>query len=416
MVAKTLRLLLASLAASTVVLWAGTFAFEVKTDRPALDYKTGEPVIFTVRLLDDGQPAPGNKIAWLREGDDRKTEQGEAASDMPLTVTTSSGQSSFIRLTLKATDATGAALKNGNKTVSYTAGAAVDPGRFEVAPEPADFDAFWTRQKIRSGAVPLRELERAAVDSGTPGVLAYDVKVASAGPKPLSGYLCLPEGAAPASLPARIVYFGYGVYPIAMDAGRAKEGIVLSVNAHGFLNGQPKEYYAALAQGELKDYAFNEAENQDPETAYFNGMMLRLLRSLDYVKSLPEWNGRDLVVEGHSQGGMQAAIAAGLDPQVTLCISNQPWMCDVGGAALGHLRGNWHIKPTPALFYYDPVYHIARYKRELRLLAGLGDYVCPPSGMAAMFNAARGPRKVVYTQGAGHTGQARGEEFVQAAP
>jgi cephalosporin-C deacetylase len=414
MVAKIFRLL-AFFTAGTG-LWAGTFTFEVKTDRPALDYKTGEPITFTVRLLDDGQPATGNRIAWVREGDDRKTEQGEAASDGPVAVTTTSDKPGFVRLTLKAADAAGAALKNGNKPVSYTAGAAADPGRFEIAPEPADFDAFWTRQKNRSGAVPLRELERVPVDSGTPGVLAYDVKVASAGPKPLSGYLCLPEGAAPGSLPARIVYFGYGVYPIALNAGRGKDGIVLSVNAHGFLNGQPKDYYAGLAQGELKNYAFNEAENQDPETTYFNGMMLRLLRSLDYVKSLPEWNGRDLIVEGHSQGGMQAAIAAGLDPQVTRCVSNQPWMCDVGGAALGHLRGNWHIKPTPALLYYDPVYHIARYTGELRVLAGLGDYVCPPSGMAAVFNAAKGPRKVIYTQGAGHTGSARGEEFSYTAP
>lgn len=242
------------------------------------------------------------------------------------------------------------------------------------------------------------------------------MKVAAPGPKPMSGYLCLPEGAKPGSLPARIVFFGYGVSAISMGASGGKEGIILSVNAHGFLNGQPEAYYAGLAQGELKDYAFNDTENQDPETTYFNGMMLRLLRSLDYVKSLPEWNGRDLAVEGHGQGGMQAAIAAGLDSQVTRCVAKQPWMCDVGGAALGHLRGNWHIKPTPALLYYDPVYHIARYKGDLRILAGLGDYVCPPSGMAALFNAAKGPRKIIYTQGAIYTRNARGEEFVHTAP
>lgn len=156
MVTKTLRLL-ASLTAGTAV-WAGTVTFDVKTDRPAIDYKTGEPITFTVRLLDDGQPAPGNKIAWLRKGDDRKTEQGEAASDTPLTITTTSEQPGFICLKLIAFDATGAALKNGGKAVAFAAGAAAEPARFETALEPADFDAFWARQKTRVAAVPLREL------------------------------------------------------------------------------------------------------------------------------------------------------------------------------------------------------------------------------------------------------------------
>ena len=188
------------------------------------------------------------------------------------------------------------------------------------------------------------------------------------------------------------------------------------MNAHGFLNGQPKEYYTALGQGKLKGYAFNETENQNPETTYFNGMMLRVLRALEFVKSLPEWNGRDLVVEGHSQGGLQALIAAANDPAVTLCVANQPWMCDVGGAALGHLRGGRHVKPTPALLYYDPVYHVSRYSGRLRLMAGLADYTCPPSGIAMAFNAAKGPAEVVYTQGGGHAPAPQGEKFTRTSP
>lgn len=50
-------------------------------------------------------------------------------------------------------------------------------------------------------------------------------------------------------------------------------------------------------------------ENEDPETTYFNGMMLRLIRSLEYAKSLPEWDGKNLTVQGHSQGGMQAGAS-----------------------------------------------------------------------------------------------------------
>ena len=201
---------------SSAVLGAGTFRFEVKTDRPAIDYPVGEPITFTVRLLEDDKPASGHRIAWLREGDDGLVEKGEGASNEPLTLVTRAGKPGFIRLKLSARDAAGAVLKNGDKDVAYTAGAAAAPDRIEVAPEPADFDAFWTQQKARLAEVPVQEIERVAIPSKTQGVAAYDLKIACAGPKPVTGYLCLPDNARPKSLPAKIVFFGYGVYPTSM--------------------------------------------------------------------------------------------------------------------------------------------------------------------------------------------------------
>ena len=394
----------------------GIFSFRVKTDKPAVSYKIGEPVVFTVELCEDGEPAEAGKlISWERRGDDGVVEKGEAKSGAPVKVVTKGTKPGFIRLSVKAADADGSALKNGSRAVTVTSGAAVAPGRLPVAPEPKDFDAFWERQKERVRAVPMKELERVPVDCRAKGVVCYDVKVSAPGGKPMSGYLCMPENAKPKSLPVTVVYFGYGVYPIGKNDGMAKDRIVLSVNAHGFLNGQPKEYYSELSKGELKGYAFDRKENEDPETTYFNGMMLRLIRSLEYAKSLPEWDGKNLTVQGHSQGGMQAGIAAGLDGDVTEAVLNQPWMCDIGGAAMGHLRGTWHIRPTEALKYYDTIYHMRRYDGKVKLMAGLGDYVCPPSGMAVIYEEAKGPKEIVYTQSAGHNGNPSGEKFTLTA-
>ncbi|WP_294501750.1 acetylxylan esterase [uncultured Victivallis sp.] len=390
------------------------YSFRVTTDKPAVTYKVGEPVVFTVELFENGTPAGAGKVlAWERNGDDGIVEKGGAKSGAPLKVVTQSKIPGFIRLTVKAENEDGSPLKNGSRNVTVTSGAAVEPDKLEVAPEPADFDAFWDRQKARVKEVPLKVLEKVPVKVRTKGVVCYDVKVAAPGGKPMSGYLCMPENAKEKSLPATVVYFGYGVYPISKNDGMAKDRIVLSVNAHGFLNGQPKEYYSKLAQGELKAYAFDQKENSDPETTYFNGMMLRLIRSLEYVKSLPEWDGVNLRVEGHSQGGMQTGFAAGLDEDVTEAILNQPWMCDIGGAAMGHLRGTWHIKPTEALKYYDTIYHMRRYNGKVVLLAGLGDYVCPPFGMAKIFAEAKGPKEIIYTQSAGHHGNPEGEKISQ---
>ena len=85
----------------------------------------------------------------------------------------------------------------------------------------------------------------------------------------------------------------------------------------------------------------------------------------------------------------------------------------LGGAAMGHLRGTWHIKPTEALKYYDTIYHMRRYHGKVLLLAGLGDYVCPPFGMAKIFAEAQGPKEIIYTQSAGHNGNPKGEKISQ---
>jgi len=49
---------------------------------------------------------------------------------------------------------------------------------------------------------------------------------------------------------------------------------------------------------------FHSEENAKPETAYFGGMAWRVVRAIEYLKSLPEWNGRDLTVRGGSQGAL----------------------------------------------------------------------------------------------------------------
>ena len=113
----------------------GIFSFRVKTDKPAVSYKIGEPVVFTVELCEDGEPAEAGKlISWERRGDDGVVEKGEAKSGAPVKVVTKGTKPGFIRLSVKAADADGSALKNGSRAVTVTSGAAVEPGRLPVAP------------------------------------------------------------------------------------------------------------------------------------------------------------------------------------------------------------------------------------------------------------------------------------------
>ena len=113
-------------------------------------------------------------------------------------------------------------------------------------------------------------------------------------------------------------------------------------------------------------------------------MALRVLRALQYVKSRPEWNGKDLQSNGGSQGGLQGLWGAGLDGDVTSSDIWSPWSCDFGGITLGRVRG-WRPDYNAALDYFDPVFLAKRITGKVHLVANYGDYTCAPSGVWAVF-------------------------------
>ena len=133
-------------------------------------------------------------------------------------------------------------------------------------------------------------------------------------------------------------------------------------------------------------------------------MALRVMRTLQFVKQLPQWNQEVLVANGGSQGGLQTIWAAGLDPDVTLARIQVPWCCDLGGAKnFQRLTGNWRISYVRALDYYDPINFAKRIKCKVEIIrAGLGDYTCPPSGVAVFYNNLACPKKIIWFQGSDH--------------
>ena len=380
---------------------AGTLSFDGNTDKSPIEYKPGEKMVFMVQLMEDSKPVEGKKLKWLRRGDDGKTENGEAVSSAanPLTIETSMGKPGFVNIAVTACDDNGKPLKDEkNQEIKFDGGAGAGLEKLESYPEPKDFDAFWAGQKAKLAQVPLKA-NMTEVPSKDPKFLVYDVKVDCAGKKPVVGYFTKPKDAGAKSLKAKVTYEGYGVFSAKPEM---QEGMMIfKINAHGIENGMEPEYYKKLLDGELKSYAFNNEENANPETAYFNGMMLRAMRALEFVKSQPEWDGKNLISYGGSQGGFQSLSAAGLDGDVTSCTAFVPWCCDLGGINLGRVRG-WRPDFTDALAYYDPVNHAKRIKCDTSVTAGLGDYICPPSGITVLYNNIKAPKRVEYFQGKTH--------------
>ena len=156
--------------------------------------------------------------------------------------------------------------------------------------------------------------------------------------------------------------------------------------AHGFELMREPQYYKDLRKKFSVNgysYAFDPKTNSDPET-------YRVMRALEFLKSRPEWNGEKLLAHGGSMGGLQTIWAAAFDHDVTHAQPSIPWCCDIGGEAIGRNRGTWYVKwAPPGLGYYDPA-HLAKRispKTEFFITSfGLGDYICPPTGVMAMYN------------------------------
>jgi len=371
------------------VLHAQTFSINGTTDKDVAIYQPGEPIVLTLRVLDDGKAVAGHKLTWTRSGDDGKTDKGEGIADENgLKVTVQMDQPGFVRVQAKAFGEDGKELQGyrGGKApgnIFFDGGACVQPEKLTAIAEPADFAAFWTGMKATLDKVPIKA-ERKELPSQNPKVKLYAVTIDCAGPKPVTGYLSIPADAQPGSLPGICEFHGYGVNKH-NPPGNPREGaIIFNVNAHGMELGREDAYYEQLKTG-LKSYCFKNDENQDPEKTYYYGMSLRVMRALQYVKSLPEWNGKELQSNGGSQGGLQGLWGAGLDPDVTAANIWSPWCCDFGGITVGRQRG-WRPDYTAVLDLYDPVFLAKRIKGKVHLIANYGDYVCPPSGVWIVYN------------------------------
>lgn len=380
---------------------AGSLFLNCSTDKAPVSYLSGEPITFEVQLLDDGKPIAGKTLKWLRTGDDQRTADGEGTTSesQPLKITTSLDKPGFVRLQVSVFDKDGSPLQDtNNKPLHFEGGAGVEVAKLEGYPEPADFDAFWKAQKSRLAEVPMAA-HLTKVPSQNPMFQVFDVKVDCPGGKPVSGYLSIPNDAKEKSLSAQLSFRGYSV--TGADQEFHNGALVFQINAHGIENGRGPEYYQGLNEDALKKYGFDTNENAKPETSYFSGMMLRVLRAIEYVKSRPEWNGKTLVAFGGSQGGLQAITAAALDGSVTKCVALKPWCCDLGGIKLGRLSG-WRPAYADGLGYYDAANMAKRVKCEVFLTSGLGDYTCPPSGVSVLYNNLKAPKTIEYSQGATH--------------
>lgn len=280
--------------------------------------------------------------------------------------------------------------------------------------EPQDFRSFWQKNVEELKQVPMSYTKELYKDYCTDKIDCYLVKlqIDKMGHS-MYGFLFYPKNAQPGKHPVVLCPPGAGIKTI-KDPMRnkyyAENGFVrFEVEIHGLDPRIPSETFGEISRA-FNDrnggYLANGLENKD--IYYMKHVYVGLVRCIDFLTSLPEWDGKNVAVQGGSQGGALAIIAAGLDNRVTQCVANHPALSDMAGyAAKGGTGGYPHFCRQPqilsnkdclnTLAYFDVV-NFARYvKAPTYLTWGYNDVTCPPTTSYAVWNTLKCTKESLLT-------------------
>lgn len=280
--------------------------------------------------------------------------------------------------------------------------------------EPQDFRSFWQKNVEELKQVPMSYTKELYKDYCTDKIDCYLVKlqIGKMGHS-MYGFLFYPKNAQPGKHPVVLCPPGAGIKTI-KDPMRnkyyAENGFVrFEVEIHGLDPRISSETFGEISRA-FNDrnggYLANGLENKD--IYYMKHVYVGLVRCIDFLTSLPEWDGKNVAVQGGSQGGALAIIAAGLDSRVTQCVANHPALSDMAGyAAKGGTGGYPHFCRQPqilsnkdclnTLAYFDVV-NFARYvKAPTYLTWGYNDVTCPPTTSYAVWNTLKCTKESLLT-------------------
>ena len=390
---------------------------EISSDRPTGVCQVGDPVAFQIQLLSDGKPPPGKKVYYRISQGQELAEGVFVNAAEPERLSFSAHAPGFITCMASFQESNPEWPAVISSTGWFAAEAqifvVVAPDRIQAqTPSPEDFMAFWNKQKARLGDMPMNASSR-PVEVRNARVKAFAVKADCPGGLPVVGYVAMPVDAdKDRRYPARVIFQGHTYFPgdlaPPVNEADAAKMICFTVSAYGLETGQPREYYTQR-QGAWRTPggAYPYLNWDAPEKVFFTGMFLRVLRALEYIKSLPEWDGANLIVEGSSMGGAQALIAAALDPQVTRCMANCPALCDLLAKAPGWPMLPHNVKHYPSLMrqhapYYDMVNFAPHVRAKTLIGMGVCDSLCPPANIYAIYNGIRAPKEIVVSPRGGH--------------
>lgn len=274
---------------------------------------------------------------------------------------------------------------------------------------PDDFISYWENAIEQTRKIPLDARMTLIPDKCTSEVNVYKVNFQNEkkGSR-IFGILTMPK--AEGKYPALLRIPGAGVRSYTGNIAKAAEGfIVLEIGIHGIPVDLPEEVYDNLYNGALNGYfRFNF---NDKEKFYYKRVLLGCIRANDFLTSLTEYDGINLISYGGSQGGALSIMTASLDKRVKALIAFYPALCDQTGALHGRAGGWPYIfrngandtsENKEALSYYDVVNFASRLTVPGFFSFGYNDMVCPPTSVYSAINTITSPKDILIMETTEH--------------
>jgi cephalosporin-C deacetylase len=379
----------------------------VTPDQANWVYKPGERVAFAVSVTQSGLPVPSAKVRYAIMPEKMPPVQSGALNLKEGKAVINGGTmktAGFLRCEVYA--------EVDGKEYKGIGTAAFDPGSIKPTVEnPSDFIDFWNQGKAELAKIPLDARITLLPERCTETVNVYQVNIQNYRNSRLYGILSMPrkEG----KYPALLLVPGAGVRPYSGDIGKAEKGVItLQIGIHGIPVNMGNEIYDNLRTGALNGYPTFNLDNRDQY--YYKRVYLGCVRAIDYIHSLPEFDGVNLGVAGGSQGGALSIITAALDSRVKYLVSYYPALSDMTGYLHGRAGGWPHMfagnskslhnkkDKVETVAYYD----VVNFARQLTVPGyyswGFNDETCPPTSLYAVYNVITAPKELFVVPETGH--------------
>lgn len=375
----------------------------VSPDRTDWTCKSKDEVTFTVQVFKNENLLKGVTIDYELGPECFPTvkKQNVALPEGKTTLKASMKEPGFLRCKVVA--------KEGGNRYEGMATVGVDVDK--IAPttaNPKDFDEFWNEAIVEARKLSLDPIMTLVPEKCTSTQNVYHVSFRndrSSGSR-IYGMLTVPKK--PGKYPALLHVPGAGIRPYG-GTWIAEDIISLEIGIHGVPVNMEREVYDNLSDGALRSYPSINMNDRDRH--YYKRVYVGCVRAVDFIFSLPEFDGETVGVTGGSQGGALSIVTAGLDKRIKFLAADYPALCDYAGYLNGRAGGWPHYyrdnrKPAPneveTLAYFDVVNFARRVVVPGWYTWGYNDVTCPPTSMYAAYNVIPGEKELHLFLETGH--------------
>lgn len=371
-------------------------------------YRTGEEATVEVQFYKYGTPQDGVTVNY-ELGDDLMP------ADAKGSVLLKNGKAVISMGTMKQPGFRDCRMKAtiDNKTYYHHIKVGFSPEKIlPYTQMPTDFKEFWSNNISEASQFPLKYTRERVEKYCTDKMDCYLIKLyLNNRGQAVYGYLFYPKNAKKGSCPVVLCPPGAGIKTIVNPLRHryyTEQGCIrLEIEIHGLNPEMSAEQFGEVNtafNGKENGYLNNGLDHRD--NYYMRRVYLACIRSIDLLTSLPEWDGKNVVVQGGSQGGALALVTAGLDSRVTACVANYPALSDMAGYKAGRAGGYPHFfhaagMDTPdklkTMAYYDVVNFARLIKVPVCMTWGYNDDTCPPTTSYAVYNVLQCTKEALIT-------------------